>query len=111
MADSASKPEVRVVLVINAGSEAGTRVARELLGQGYRVAVTDRNMINLVRILHGNAAGRVFAVAADLDDPWQAEQLLERVAERFGRIDSFVSADESNGATWFRQDLPLPEAA
>ena len=111
MADSSSKSGGRVVLVVNAGSEAGSRVARRLLGQGYRVAVTDRNMINLVRILHGHGASRVFAVAADLNDPWQVERLLVRVAERFGRIDSFVSADESYGATWFRQDLPLPEAA
>lgn len=83
MATFAGNADGRVVLVTNAGSEAGSRVAHELLEQGYRVAVTDRNMINLVRLLHGYGAGRVFAVAADLTDPWQAEQLLVRVAERF----------------------------
>ncbi|KAA0023908.1 SDR family NAD(P)-dependent oxidoreductase [Antrihabitans cavernicola] len=80
----------RVLLVTNAGSDAGQRIAQELLAAGNCVAVTGRHATELVGTLHGHSAERVMAVAADLDDPAQALRVRERVIEHFGRLDVIV---------------------
>ena len=73
-----------IVLVLEAGSEAGARLARKLLRDGHRVAVTSRHASDLVGIMHGYPSDRVLAVAADPDDPAQRARLLARVRDYFG---------------------------
>jgi NAD(P)-dependent dehydrogenase (short-subunit alcohol dehydrogenase family) len=73
-----------IVLVLDAGTETGTRLARKLLRDGHRVAVSGRHATDLVPIMHGYPAGRVLAVAADADDPAQLTRLLARVRDYFG---------------------------
>ena len=85
-----------VALIINAGSDAGFRMARDLLGSGYRVAVTDRRATELSRIVHGYSASRVLALAADITDQAQLRRVLRRTRERFGRIDVVLRAGESS---------------
>jgi NADP-dependent 3-hydroxy acid dehydrogenase YdfG len=87
-----------VVLVLNAGSDAGFQIARDLLDSGCRVAVTGRQATALTRIVHGYGWGRVLAVAADTSDPVQVQRLMNRVQSRFGRIDSIVHAVEAGAA-------------
>jgi NAD(P)-dependent dehydrogenase (short-subunit alcohol dehydrogenase family) len=84
-----------VVLVLNAGSDAGFQIARDLLDSGCRVAVTGRQATALARIVHGYGWGQVLAVAADTSDPVQVQRLMNRVESRFGRIDSIVHAVEA----------------
>ena len=74
----------KVVVVLNAGTEDGGRLARELLRDGYRVAISSRHATDLARIMHGYPASRVLAVAADSDDPAQLTRLLARVRHYFG---------------------------
>lgn len=81
-----------VVLITHAGSDAGYRLARELLRSGCRVAVTSRHTTDLTRILHGYNGNQVFAIAAVTDDERQYEQVLRRVCGRFGHVDSVIDA-------------------
>jgi NAD(P)-dependent dehydrogenase (short-subunit alcohol dehydrogenase family) len=73
-----------IVLVLNAGTEAGSRLARKLLRDGHCVAVSSRHATDLVPIMHGHPSSRVLAVAADPDDPAQLTRLIARVRDYFG---------------------------
>src|ERR1700759_742168 len=72
------------VLALNAGSPAGQRLARKLLRDGHRVAITSRHATDLIPLMHGQPSSRVLAIAADMDDPAQRDRLLARVRDYFG---------------------------
>ena len=80
----ASSAAGEVVLVLNAGTDAGTRLARRLLCDGYRVAVSGLHATDLAPIMHGYPSSRVLAVAADRDDPVQLSRSIARVRDYFG---------------------------
>jgi hypothetical protein len=82
-----------VVLVVNAGTDAGYQIARDLLRAGYRVAATSRHAAELTRIMHGYSPSRVLTIAADTGDPTQVRLLINRIRSRFGRIDVVMRAD------------------
>jgi short-subunit dehydrogenase involved in D-alanine esterification of teichoic acids len=84
MIHEASYAAGEVVLVLDAGTEAGTRLARKLLCDGYRVAISSRHTTDLAPIMHGYPSCRVLAVAADPDDPVQRSRLVARVRDYFG---------------------------
>jgi len=82
-----------VALVMNAGTDAGFRIARSLLQAGYRVAVTGRHVTHLTRIIQGHSPARVLAIAADPTDWTQVTKLIDRVETGFERrIDLVVQA-------------------
>lgn len=85
----------KVVLVLNAGTEAGTRLARNLLRDGYRVAISSRHAAELPRIMHGHPSSRVLAVAADTEDPAQLRRLTARVRDYFG-VDRLYTVTSPN---------------
>ncbi|MGV0714438.1 hypothetical protein ABQE93_03425 [Mycolicibacterium sp. XJ662] len=91
--------EDHVALVLNAGTESGYRIARDLLCSGYRVAVTDRHAPRLTRILAGVSAKRVVAIAAEPSDTRQVFKLVERVQAVFGRrIELVIRAEDDDEA-------------
>lgn len=79
-----------IVLVLDAGTEAGSRLARKLLRDGHCVAISSRYPTDLVPIMHGYPSNRVLAVAADPSDPGQLSRLLARVRAYFG-VDSLYT--------------------
>jgi NAD(P)-dependent dehydrogenase (short-subunit alcohol dehydrogenase family) len=81
-----SMKEEPVVLVTHADSDAGYRRARRLLANGHRVVVTAGHASRLTRILIGQNADQVVAIAADLSDPRQRARLVARAEDRLGRI-------------------------
>jgi NADP-dependent 3-hydroxy acid dehydrogenase YdfG len=81
-----------VVLVVDADTDDGYRLAREFLCVGCRVAATALCAADLVRILHGYGAEKVLAVAADMHDDKQRQRVIARVERQFGRIDATVCA-------------------
>jgi NADP-dependent 3-hydroxy acid dehydrogenase YdfG len=85
-----------VALVVDAGTDAGYELARELLGAGYRVAVTSRHATELARVVHGYSSSRVLAMAADIGDPAQFQRLIRRIQDRFGRVDLILRAGDSS---------------
>jgi 3-oxoacyl-[acyl-carrier protein] reductase len=84
----------RVVLVTGSSRGIGAEVAAKAAAEGASVAVhyhrsEDGALDTLARVQRAGAAGECFA--ADLSDGRQAEELVERVIERFGRIDGLVN--------------------
>jgi NAD(P)-dependent dehydrogenase (short-subunit alcohol dehydrogenase family) len=75
-----------VVLITHADSDAGYQRARELLASGHRVVVTAAHASRLTRILIGQNADKVVAIAADLSDPEQRARLFQRTEDRLGHI-------------------------
>ncbi|WP_370330195.1 hypothetical protein [Mycolicibacterium hippocampi] len=71
------------ILIIHADTDHGYTIARELLTAGYRVAVTAHHPASLSRILLGQSADRVIAIAADIDDNTQRDRILRRARARF----------------------------
>ena len=84
MIHEASSATGEVVLVLDAGTEAGTRLARKLLRDGYRVSISSRHATDLAPIMHGYSSSRLLAVAADPNDPVQRSRLVARVRDYFG---------------------------
>ncbi len=78
----------RIALVTGAGSGIGAAIARRFRAEGAQVAVND---------IDGVAAERIakeidgFAVAADVADSTSVRAMIDRVAERFGRLDILVN--------------------
>ncbi|MCV7422949.1 SDR family NAD(P)-dependent oxidoreductase [Mycobacterium yunnanensis] len=88
-----------VVIVSDGGTDAGRRLARRKLADGHRVVVVARHACDAVEVLHGHSADQVMAIAADVSDARQWSRLVDRVTERFGRVDAVVTAQESRA--WY----------
>jgi NADP-dependent 3-hydroxy acid dehydrogenase YdfG len=84
-----------VVLVLDGDTDAGYRMARKLLADGRRVAVTGRHPDGVVRVMHGYPADRVLAIAADMTDQRQWNRVTEAVRDRFGRLDTVICAEDT----------------
>jgi NADP-dependent 3-hydroxy acid dehydrogenase YdfG len=84
-----------VVLVLDGDTDAGYRMARKLLADGCRVAVTGRHPDRVVRVMHGHSADRVLAIAADVTDHRQWNRVTQLVRDRFGRIDTVIRAEDT----------------
>jgi NADP-dependent 3-hydroxy acid dehydrogenase YdfG len=91
-----------VVLIVNADCDAGHRRALDELAAGNDVAVTAPLATALVRILLHASTSHVYAIACDVTDPHQYDQLLHRVSARFGCPDRVV--DGRNGASTSHAD-------
>jgi NAD(P)-dependent dehydrogenase (short-subunit alcohol dehydrogenase family) len=72
-----------IILITHADTDNGFTIVRELLAAGYRVAVTARHPASLSRILLGQRADRVIAIAADIEDDTQRDGILRRARARF----------------------------
>jgi NAD(P)-dependent dehydrogenase (short-subunit alcohol dehydrogenase family) len=82
----------RTALVTGGGSGIGLAVARALLAEGAKVAITGRTADKLRTAAESLAGGdRVFWHAADLSEPGPARDLVARVRDRLGPIDILVN--------------------
>ncbi|OGO56494.1 MAG: hypothetical protein A2V85_03925 [Chloroflexi bacterium RBG_16_72_14] len=84
----------RVVLVTGSSRGIGAEVAAKAAAEGAAVAVHYHRSLEgaqatLARVRAARAEGEAFA--ADLGDGTQASGLVERVIERFGRVDGLVN--------------------
>jgi NAD(P)-dependent dehydrogenase (short-subunit alcohol dehydrogenase family) len=95
MSRETSDTTTTVVLVLDGDTDAGYRMARKLLADGLRVAVTARHASGAVRVMHGYPADRVMVIAADTTDQHQWSRVTERVMARFGRIDTVIRAEDT----------------
>jgi NADP-dependent 3-hydroxy acid dehydrogenase YdfG len=87
-----SKLAGKAALVTGGGSGIGLAVARLLLGEGARVAITGRSADKLGAAAAALAAGdRLIEHAADLTEAAQVERLVRDVSARLGRIDVLVN--------------------
>ena len=84
----------QVVLVTGASRGIGAAIARAFAAEGATVAVNYlRNAEAAAQVVAQcqAAGGDAFALQADVTDPAQAAQLVERVVEEAGRIDVLVN--------------------
>jgi NAD(P)-dependent dehydrogenase (short-subunit alcohol dehydrogenase family) len=92
-----SKLAGRTALVTGGGSGIGLAVARALLGEGARVAITGRDEDKLRRAAGALGAGDALIYhAADVTDPEQVQALVRDVSARLGRIDILVNNAGAN---------------
>lgn len=73
-----------IIVITHADTDNGFALAGELLAAGHRIAVTARHPASLSRILLGQSADRLIAIAADIDDSAQLDGVLRRTRARFG---------------------------
>jgi 3-oxoacyl-[acyl-carrier protein] reductase len=81
--------EGRRALITGGSKGLGEAIARELVGEGARVAICSRNEED-VRAT-AEAIGAEHAQAADVTDPEQVRELVARTAETLGGIDFLVN--------------------
>ena len=85
-----STPTARpTALVTGSSSGIGAEVARRLAADGYDVVVTSRSSVEKGQAV-AHAIGGTY-LQADLSDETQARTLVERVLERYGRLDVLVN--------------------
>ncbi|MFD5276209.1 SDR family oxidoreductase [Pseudarthrobacter sp. NPDC058362] len=75
----------RTAVVTGAGSGIGREVARQLLADGYRVALAGRREAQLEETAARNPDALV--VPCDITRPTDVERLFQAVRERWGRVD------------------------
>ncbi len=82
----------RTALVTGGGSGIGLAVARALLNEGARVAITGRDEAKLQRAAEGlQGADRLLAVTTDVAEPEQVRRLVEQVTARLGPVGLLVN--------------------
>ena len=87
-----SRLQGQTALVTGGGSGIGLAVARLLLGEGARVAITGRDVAKLRRAADSlQAGGRLAHHPADVSDAAQVQALVRRVREELGPIDILVN--------------------
>lgn len=79
-----------VAIVTGASRGIGAGVARQLLADGWQVALAARTEAGLREICAEAADGEALAVVGDLRNPSFAEQLTQETLRSFGRIDALV---------------------
>ena len=84
----------RVVLVTGSSRGIGAAVAVKAAAEGARIAIHYKESVNeaagvLTKVRLAGSAGATFA--ADVSDGEQAEKLVTRVADHFGRLDGLVN--------------------
>jgi 3-oxoacyl-[acyl-carrier protein] reductase len=83
----------RVAIVTGAGNGIGAATARRLAQEGARIAAIDLSAEDLdatVRSI-GNAGGEAVALVGDVSRAEEIAELVERVRERFERIDILIN--------------------
>ena len=80
----------KVWFITGCSSGFGSALAKELLENGYQVAVTARN-IDQVKTLTDAYPETAFPISLDVTNPLQITSALESAIARFGRIDVLVN--------------------
>jgi NADP-dependent 3-hydroxy acid dehydrogenase YdfG len=82
----------RVALVTGGGSGMGLAIAGAYLDAGAKVAVAGRDGVKLRAAADSLKGGEnLVAFAADVSDPEQARELVEKTTTKFGRVDILVN--------------------
>lgn len=92
--NNAEKLNGTVALITGASSGIGQATAIRLANLGASVALVARRQDRLESLANRIAAadGSALVIAADITDNHEAERVVDRVLERFGRLDTLVNA-------------------
>jgi NAD(P)-dependent dehydrogenase (short-subunit alcohol dehydrogenase family) len=87
------------VIVTGGGSGLGKAMATELSRLGAKVAITSRKIEKLEKAaeeISNEGGNEVLPVACDVSQPEQVAEMLEKVLDRFGDVDSLVNNAAGN---------------
>lgn len=79
------------MVVVGATGGIGTAIARKLAAAGAQLVLAARDRQKLDR-LAAELPGRVLSVSADITDPQQVSDLMQKASAEFGQIDALVNA-------------------
>ncbi len=99
-----------VAIITGAGSGIGRATAVGLGQSGFRLVLAGRTRENLTQTaaLAGQSEGDAEVVGCDVSDPVQAQALVARAIERFGRVDALIN--NAGDAPLLPIDKTTPEA-
>jgi NAD(P)-dependent dehydrogenase (short-subunit alcohol dehydrogenase family) len=83
--------EGRVAIITGASRGIGLAIAHRLVREGARVCLTARNEEPLLMAITGFPDGSAIAVAGKVDSLDHCDEVLEKVAGEFGRLDVLVN--------------------
>ncbi len=81
----------RVVLITGASMGIGEALARAYAAEGARVVLAARSEERLQRLAGELPPGRTLALRADVTEPRQITELVDRALQHFGRVDILVN--------------------
>ena len=96
----------RVALVTGGHRRLGKAIALSLARQGFDVAISYRSGADVAQQVAQEFRGlgvRATAVAAELTDPVQVQQLVDQVTQQFGRLDAVIASAASYRPTPLEQ--------
>lgn len=82
----------KVALITGAARGIGLATAKAFLNDGWDVCILDNNATTLAAAeTELNLSNNVLAIHADVSDPKQVEDSIEKIVDRFGRLDALVN--------------------
>ncbi len=101
----------KVALVTGAGSGIGRASAMELASNGFAVGLLGRTPSDLDEVAEiiGKAGGEALPLKADISDEAEMKDAVDRLVDRYGRLDAVIANASVNG-TWAPiEDITLEE--
>ena len=82
----------KVVLITGAARGIGLATTKAFLDDGWDVCILDNNETTLKAAESElNVSNNVLAIHSDVSDPKQVEESIEKIVDRFGRLDALVN--------------------
>lgn len=99
----------KIALVTGGGTGVGKAIAKALLEDGYRVAITGRRreVLDTAAAEWSEHKDCVLAVAADISAPADVERLFAEIIGRFGRLDLLVNNAGMSAPAVHIEDVPF----
>jgi len=101
----------KTAIVTGGAGGIGIHVAAEYAKAGANVVVASRNLESLNKVVAGIAAsgGKSMAVAVDITEPEQVENMITQTVDRFGSVDVIVNSAGRWGSSYKAEDTPIDE--
>ncbi|WP_159062736.1 SDR family oxidoreductase, partial [Alteromonas abrolhosensis] len=94
---STSATDKKVIAITGASSGIGEETAKQLVNNGFNVALLARSEDKLRALVEELGNDNAFAVKADVSDFNELDKAFKQVSEYFGRIDG-IFANAGRGA-------------
>ncbi|HIW45774.1 MAG TPA: SDR family oxidoreductase [Candidatus Yaniella excrementigallinarum] len=100
----------QTAIVTGASRGIGLAIAKTFVANGMRVCITARNDENLQEAVRTMPEGTAIGIAGKADDPNHRVDVMDRVAQEFGRLDVLVNNAGINPVYGPLKDLDLAAA-